>query len=221
MKKINLLIGFALILTCVYIYSAWQLIIFDPFHEREEIFRVESVSLNELGDFLAGVFSPLAFLWFVLTLFVQHSELATQNAELKLMTEVTREELENVKDTNKHQKESNSINILELIEKRIYRNCTQLELRYEGISSVPTESSVETFCRYISSSITNQTLEELSRIYLTSDYKDLCKLLKHHEVLSKEYSNEIFVDSSVIELYRLTINYRKNMEGGDLNFKNC
>ena len=40
-------------------------------------------NLNELGDFLAGVFTPLAFLWLVLGYFMQHTELALQREELK------------------------------------------------------------------------------------------------------------------------------------------
>ena len=40
--------------------------------------------LNELGDFLAGVFTPLAFLWLVYGYFLQSSELRLQREELAL-----------------------------------------------------------------------------------------------------------------------------------------
>ena len=40
-------------------------------------------NLNELGDFLAGVFTPLAFLWLVLGYFMQHTELRLQRQELE------------------------------------------------------------------------------------------------------------------------------------------
>jgi hypothetical protein len=40
-------------------------------------------SANELGDFLAGAFAPVAFLWLVLAVFLQRSELGLQRKELK------------------------------------------------------------------------------------------------------------------------------------------
>ena len=42
----------------------------------------DSLSLNSLGDFLAGVFSPLAFLWLILGYRQQAKELAYQSKEL-------------------------------------------------------------------------------------------------------------------------------------------
>ena len=42
----------------------------------------KSTSLNEVGDFLAGVFAPLAFLWLVVSLFLQRKELQLQRIEL-------------------------------------------------------------------------------------------------------------------------------------------
>jgi hypothetical protein len=44
---------------------------------------------NEIGDTLAGIFAPLAFIWIVVTVFLQSQELAEQRRELSL----TREEL--------------------------------------------------------------------------------------------------------------------------------
>lgn len=41
-------------------------------------------SLNELGDFLAGAFAPLAFIWVAGTVFIQSRELAAQRNELEL-----------------------------------------------------------------------------------------------------------------------------------------
>jgi hypothetical protein len=40
-------------------------------------------SANELGDFLAGAFAPVAFLWLVMAVFLQRSELGLQRKELK------------------------------------------------------------------------------------------------------------------------------------------
>jgi len=61
----------------------------------------ESLRINEIGDFLAGAFSPLAFLWLVLGFIQQGRELRLQVAELaqsvhqqKELVGVTRETLD-------------------------------------------------------------------------------------------------------------------------------
>lgn len=43
---------------------------------------VENNKLNSLGDFLAGVFAPVAFLWLVVTVFLQKQELALTRQEM-------------------------------------------------------------------------------------------------------------------------------------------
>ena len=45
------------------------------------------LSLNEFGDFLAGICAPLAFLWLVIAVFVQRDELHAQLAEFKKSVE--------------------------------------------------------------------------------------------------------------------------------------
>ncbi|WP_421404385.1 hypothetical protein [Agrobacterium fabrum] len=50
----------------------------------------ESLDLNEWGDFAAGAFSPVAFVWFIAAVIMQSFELREQRAELKL----TRNEFE-------------------------------------------------------------------------------------------------------------------------------
>ncbi len=46
--------------------------------------RSKPLTLNEVGDLLAGVFAPLAFLWMVVTIFLQGKELKLQREELAL-----------------------------------------------------------------------------------------------------------------------------------------
>ena len=45
--------------------------------------KIGNLAPNELGDFLAGVFTPLAFLWLVIGYFMQRTELGLQREELK------------------------------------------------------------------------------------------------------------------------------------------
>ena len=43
----------------------------------------ETFTLAQFGDYLAGVFSPLAFGWFVVTVFIQLEELRLQRLEMR------------------------------------------------------------------------------------------------------------------------------------------
>lgn len=51
---------------------------------------IACLTANELGDFLAGVFAPLAFAWLAYAVVIQSKELAAQKEELRL----TRKEME-------------------------------------------------------------------------------------------------------------------------------
>lgn len=59
----------------VIILGAWLLGFFDP--------DGEPISPNEWGDVLAGIFSPLAFLWLLYASLAQRAELELQRQELK------------------------------------------------------------------------------------------------------------------------------------------
>lgn len=56
--------------------------------------KVACMSPNEMGDFLAGVFAPLAFLWLIAAVFLQKNELAAQRQELKDSREVAVQQVE-------------------------------------------------------------------------------------------------------------------------------
>ncbi|EKF60561.1 hypothetical protein QWE_05828 [Agrobacterium albertimagni AOL15] len=62
---------------------------------------IRCMTLNEWGDFVAGVSAPLAFLWLVVAVFIQSKELSEQRAELRL----TRREFELNRDVMKAQAE--------------------------------------------------------------------------------------------------------------------
>lgn len=47
------------------------------------------LELNTLGDFLAGVFAPVAFLWLFIAVMIQSEELAEQRRELELTRDVS------------------------------------------------------------------------------------------------------------------------------------
>lgn len=57
------------------------------------------LALNEWGDYAAGAFAPLAFMWLVVAVFIQSRELAEQRGELQL----TRLEFESNREVMKAQ----------------------------------------------------------------------------------------------------------------------
>ncbi|SPL69466.1 hypothetical protein [Acinetobacter stercoris] len=81
MQKIkdNLGLIFISLVTILYLWLTCNLFInFD---------EVKALKLNEKGDFLAGIFSPLAFLWLVYGYLQQGKELKQNNEALRLQSE--------------------------------------------------------------------------------------------------------------------------------------
>jgi hypothetical protein len=69
---------------------------------------VDSIRLNELGDFLAGVLGPLAIFWLVLGFFQQGKELSLQVRELSLSVEQQKELVEVSRATLDHERKLSS-----------------------------------------------------------------------------------------------------------------
>ena len=60
---------------------------------KKEDFYSRDMSLNELGDYLAGAFSPLAFLWLIYGYFMQNIELKAQIIEFRKNVALTQEQI--------------------------------------------------------------------------------------------------------------------------------
>lgn len=73
-----------LVLTVLYVLS----VCYEIFIAGASGTVIESNGLNSLGDFLAGMFAPLAFLWLVVTVFLQKQELALTRREMVETREV-------------------------------------------------------------------------------------------------------------------------------------
>jgi hypothetical protein len=59
--------------------------------------KVTCLPPNEMGDFLAGVFAPLAFLWLIAAVFLQREELSAQRQELMASRNVAQQHVEEAK----------------------------------------------------------------------------------------------------------------------------
>jgi len=94
---------------CVTYLVVWGASPCDPNVGKPELTHIEAVlrrsllcrPANEIGDFLAGAFSPLAFLWLFAAVVLQRNELSAQRKELLLSRGVsiaqTREARKNVR----------------------------------------------------------------------------------------------------------------------------
>ncbi len=80
----------------------------------KESFYPVNISLNELGDYLAGAFSPLAFIWLVYGYFMQNHELAMNRKELLFNREAIKEQAVELRKSAEEQKELVRIQKLEL-----------------------------------------------------------------------------------------------------------
>ena len=80
----------AVLSVCWLLLSAYILLLPEACDLNGTSMVVQCLDPNELGDFLAGFFAPLAFIWVAYAVIIQSHALAEQREELKL----TRIELE-------------------------------------------------------------------------------------------------------------------------------
>lgn len=83
----RLLAILGMLLSALYLGFAWWLI-------GDRIGNLSTMDLNEVGDFLAGAFGPLAILWLVLGFFQQGIELRQGTAALNIQGEELRNAVE-------------------------------------------------------------------------------------------------------------------------------
>ena len=79
-RRRNGLLWFGLVLTIAYMSLVLPVVI-------PRLGELDGMALNEIGDFLAGLFGPTAFLWLVLGFLQQASALRVQSEELRATRE--------------------------------------------------------------------------------------------------------------------------------------
>lgn len=107
--------SFGIVVTIVYIgiigWLRW------PF----SIETLKFIPINELGDFLAGVFGPLTLFWLILGFILQRKEVSQNTETLKLQTEELRNSVKQYKD------------MVEISRKQAEADLRALEMRKEEI----------------------------------------------------------------------------------------
>jgi hypothetical protein len=79
----------------------WGVAVFYYLSHTGGLCTIFKANFNEVGDFLAGIFSSLAFLWFVLALLMQSRQIQMQAEELALQ----RQELQQTRKTLESQRD--------------------------------------------------------------------------------------------------------------------
>ncbi|MGV1751519.1 hypothetical protein [Agrobacterium sp. CG674] len=77
----------ATVASWVYMGIITIVVVWQVFHYGSPDDWLEKTKLNNLGDFLAGVFAPIAFIWVAVAVFIQSRELSLQRDEMALMRE--------------------------------------------------------------------------------------------------------------------------------------
>lgn len=137
------------VLVCVLILFKWN--------------KLPLLELNEIGDFLAGVFAPLGFFWLVAGFYQNSKALRMQADELQKSTEAMNFQIEEMKESVDQQK----------IMAELYR--LEVEERHHSVMPilrVSAELNINNFGGFIHFSIKNQSNNEARNITIQNNRSD-------------------------------------------------
>ncbi len=117
---------------------------FAALQESVQDYFGSKTTLGETGDFLTGWLTPLALMWFVITVFLQKRELALQRQEFVAM----RKEWEGSKEAAEQQadqlKQSNNVRERQLFREVLLDTIAMMPRACEHVAD-----AYNTLCRYI------------------------------------------------------------------------
>ncbi|MBU3846687.1 MAG: hypothetical protein H9855_06890 [Candidatus Acinetobacter avistercoris] len=125
--------------------------------------KLPLLELNEIGDFLAGVFAPLGFFWLVAGFYQNSKALRMQADELQKSTEAMNFQIEEMKESVDQQK----------IMAELYR--LEVEERHHSVMPilrVSAELNIHNFGGIIHFSIKNQSNNEARNITIQNNRSD-------------------------------------------------
>ncbi len=99
--------------------------------------------INEVGDFLAGAFAPLAFVWLMVAVFIQGKELSLTREEMKLTREVLHEQRneasrsaeflkQQTEEIKREAADSRMQHLVELIHMQILNIASSVQVEWRG-----------------------------------------------------------------------------------------
>lgn len=159
---------------------------------------LRAISINELGDFLAGVFGPLMLLWLILGFMLQRKELSQNTAALQLQADELKKSVEQHKELVEVTKEQVQIDIKshQLTEMESYRE-THPNFSIIGVemyrSGIPVDNTKEILCYRVK--IRNDG-SSASNVRVTSDPK-----IHESIIINNDGSSKVGIDyEQVVQL---------------------
>jgi len=162
------------------------------------------MSLNEVGDFLAGIFSPLAFLWLVLGFLQQGKELQASRSALLLQAEELRSSVEQQKELVKVSREQHMLEMEgRQAEQRRY------ELAMQPVLDIRLGRSSYSVGRINSEFTLHNTGHQITRVVLRRDTELTLSLPQRIAVLARDASVkfDITAQSREVQNFLLHIEY--------------
>jgi len=124
--------------------------------------ELKPITLNEIGDFLAGLFGPLAIFWLVLGFFQQGDELRNSVESLKLQADELRNSVEQQKAMVSITGKQLDLDIKvreEQTNEKIAQNLPQVQIRGGGISHSGVERHYTYFIKNIGAAAASISLD--------------------------------------------------------------
>lgn len=173
-------------------------------------FSSGSMSIAELGDFVAGVFSPIAFLWLIVTMTMQRKELGLQREALKAQLnemEETRNilkgESDYLRESTQAQKEVVVFQRMNALVSQVHQKAKYIVERNREILPTKSETALDSINRYIKESIDVGDLEVLKLIVKQSSYIELRSLAEKFHTMNEGVFETIFVELSIYEFIEI------------------
>lgn len=141
------ILAFAVLVTLFYLFGIFV-------YTGYSINDFRNLSLNEQGDFLAGVFSGLAFLWFVAALIYQAFELGQNSRALRMQAEELRRSVEHSAEQASSLDHSTHIQTMQL-----FIDCGE---KYASKMSSILFSTMEKYCK--------SKIKEINKESITDEY---------------------------------------------------
>ena len=149
-------------------------------------------SFNELGDFLAGIFSPVAFFWLIYGYFQQGKQLEQNTKALEQQEKALQLQIDEMKESVKQQQQLVSLHQFEH-EQRM-KSVEPLFLFFDSqvnLIGYGYENDGHEGPDYLLSFIIKNIGSEVKTVYVTNNLK---QLINKFEVLSKDNSQKIEIE---------------------------
>jgi hypothetical protein len=171
---IALTIGFALTVA-ILVYPKWQ--------------EIWDLKLNELGDFLAGISSTLAFIWIIIAVLLQRDELQEQRKELRQSREALTLQAAELKRTATAQEDSR-----EALRQTIYAHA--FKTAYDVLQSEEVRDARKTVFSFNANIPFEQWGDHATRAgELTCNAYDIVGIMVRHDLLPVHYIVDSWGDS--------------------------